>query len=275
MNELDLKSICDALSRKANVAISFQHDGANNEKVSFFFADIAVTNTFYFDLILGWQNFTIIARPGPYGGALLRAMRAKGAEDASVFVGIFSAISGKNERNELLVNGQKADVFSPATWLNDWTMFQWTVESKLGQFSGKTPSEKLDLITENLLRCIGALVSLMPIQGAARSEGAEVVRSVTEYERDEGLRNDCISLYGYSCQVCHFDFESFYGASGRDYIEVHHLERLADRKLSMTNPVTDLVPLCANCHRIAHRRTPPYRPDEIRTMIKAASVDSR
>jgi len=121
-----------------------------------------------------------------------------------------------------------------------------------------------------LLRCIGALVSLIPIQGTGRNEGALTVRTVNDYERDEGLRADCISLFGCICQVCHFDFEKVYGDEGAEYIEVHHLERLADRRLSMTNPITDLVPLCANCHRIAHSRTLPYSPDEIRLMIEAA-----
>jgi len=275
MNDLDLKSICRVLSSKANVAIGFQHDQVNREKVSFFFSDIPNTNTFYFDLTVGWQNFTIVARPGPYGGALLKAVRKRGAEDASVFARINSAITAQNARNEILVNGQLVDVTSVTAWLGEWNMFQWTIESKLGQFSAKSSDEKVGVITETLLRCIGALVSLMPIQGVAGSEGAETVRTVVEYERDEGLRNDCISLYGYSCQVCRFDFEKFYGVSGKAYIEVHHLERLADRKLSMTNPITDLIPLCANCHRIAHRRTPPYKPDEIRAMIEAVRVETK
>lgn len=268
MNELDLKSISDALSRKAKVSISFEHDRTNHERVSFFFADIAVPNTFYFDLTLGWQNFTIVARPGPYGGALLKAMRKNGADDSSVFMRIYSAITATNERNEILVNGKNADVSTASIWLDEWSMFEWTIESKVGQFSGKSPSEKLEVITETLLRCIGAMVSLMPIQGSGSNEGAVIVRTIVEYERDEGLRSDCLSLYGYLCQVCNFDFEKFYGTTGKGYIEVHHLERLADRKLSMTNPITDLLPLCANCHRIAHRRNPPYRPDEIRLMIE-------
>ena len=270
MSELDLKSICDVLSAKANVSIAFKLDQVNRDKVSFYFADIAETNTFYFDLTLGWQNFTIVAQPGPYGGALLKAMRSKGIEDATVFNRIFSAIALQNLRCDLLLNGKQVDVGSSSAWLDDWGMFQWTIESKVGFFSGKTSQEKSNLITETLLRCIGALVSLMPIQGAGRNEGALRVRTVNDYERDEGLRGDCISLFGCFCQVCHFDFEKVYGEEGKGYIEVHHLERLADRRLSMTNPITDLVPLCANCHRIAHRRTPPYSPDEIRLMIEAA-----
>jgi hypothetical protein len=195
MNELDLKLISDALSQKSKVAISFQHDLTNREKVSFFFTDIAVTNTFYFDLTLGWQNFMIVVRPGPYGGALLKAIREKGAEDSSVFMRIYSAITARNERNEIVVNGKKADVSAACTWLDEWGMFEWTIEPKPGQFAGKSQAEKLEVITETLLRCIGALVSLMPIQGSEKNEGTAAVRTVVESERDERLRNDCISLY--------------------------------------------------------------------------------
>lgn len=46
-----------------------------------------------------------------------------------------------------------------------------------------------------------------------------------------------------------------YGERGKDYIEVHHVVPLASREEEATvNPDTDLVVLCANCHRMIHRK---------------------
>ena len=42
--------------------------------------------------------------------------------------------------------------------------------------------------------------------------------------------------------------------SGRLYIEVHHLNPLSEQDGEQeVDPVTDMVCLCANCHRMIHR----------------------
>ncbi|MED4046764.1 HNH endonuclease, partial [Priestia aryabhattai] len=52
-----------------------------------------------------------------------------------------------------------------------------------------------------------------------------------------------------------FNFEEVYGERGRDFIEIHHIKPLSSLKEAVAiNPKTDLVPLCANCHRMIHRR---------------------
>ncbi|MCM1140270.1 MAG: HNH endonuclease, partial [Muribaculum sp.] len=53
------------------------------------------------------------------------------------------------------------------------------------------------------------------------------------------------------------------------YIEVHHLKPLSQTDEEHEVTADDLVPLCANCHAIAHRRSPePFTPDEIKAMIQ-------
>ena len=62
------------------------------------------------------------------------------------------------------------------------------------------------------------------------------------------------------CEVCGFDFDQFYGI---DYIEAHHTEPIASLETETENTVEAVVMLCANCHRAAHSRTPPYNIDEL------------
>lgn len=74
------------------------------------------------------------------------------------------------------------------------------------------------------------------------------------YERNVKNRINAIKAHGTSCMVCDFNFGEFYGSHGRDFIEVHHLEPISTfEKERIINPVTDLAPVCSNCHRMLHR----------------------
>jgi len=57
------------------------------------------------------------------------------------------------------------------------------------------------------------------------------------------------------CEVpgCDFDFADKYGTPGIGYAEVHHLIPLADLSDDHVTTLSDLVVVCANCHRIIHR----------------------
>jgi len=73
----------------------------------------------------------------------------------------------------------------------------------------------------------------------------------------ENLKNRrrAIEIHGAICASCGFDFEKVYGERGRGYIEIHHNKPLStlDNE-QIIDPVTDLIPVCSNCHRMIHRR---------------------
>lgn len=52
----------------------------------------------------------------------------------------------------------------------------------------------------------------------------------------------------------HCNFNEAYGDPGRDYIESTNVMPLAEYGVREADPATDLVVLCANCHRIVHRK---------------------
>ena len=77
----------------------------------------------------------------------------------------------------------------------------------------------------------------------------------TRYERSSKNRDATIRIHGTVCQGCGFDFEKTYGEIGRRYIEVHHIKPLSEGEGSIgVNADTDLICVCANCHRMIHRR---------------------
>lgn len=86
-------------------------------------------------------------------------------------------------------------------------------------------------------------------------EGKASTRYVTTYERDPRNRKIAIAEHGLSCKACGFNFGDFYGEYAEGFIHVHHINPVS--KLdgpTQIDPKTDLVPLCANCHSVVHRR---------------------
>jgi 5-methylcytosine-specific restriction protein A len=100
-------------------------------------------------------------------------------------------------------------------------------------------------------------------------EGMERTRIQTYYERNPRLRAEALRVHGTKCAVCGFDFSKTYGNLGEGYIEIHHKNPVAsyDGEVSV-NPETDLVPVCANCHRMIHRRKDPLSVEYLRAIVQ-------
>ena len=104
--------------------------------------------------------------------------------------------------------------------------------------------------------------------GEAFLEGEAKEITIRNYDRCSRAREACILHHGFSCAVCGFSFKERYGEIGSDYIEVHHLTPISEKGGSyLVNPIQDLRPVCANCHRMLHRRTPALSIEELRLCL--------
>lgn len=109
-------------------------------------------------------------------------------------------------------------------------------------------------------------------------EGRRKLRTNYAVVRNPKLRIMAIQIHGRSCCVCGFNFDAFFGKElARGYIEVHHLNNVASGERT-TDPVTDLAPLCANCHAMADRLTlnqesPPRSIAQLRELLIPSSND--
>jgi predicted HNH restriction endonuclease len=84
-------------------------------------------------------------------------------------------------------------------------------------------------------------------------EGAVYQVLVNRYERDPLARRRCIDHYGPTCVICGFNFGAVYGLLAAGFIHVHHLKPLAEiGEEYEVDPISDLRPVCANCHAIIH-----------------------
>jgi len=81
---------------------------------------------------------------------------------------------------------------------------------------------------------------------------------------------------GFECEACGFSFIKTYGdlaynKKKEPYIEAHHLTPLSDLpegqviKYDIEN---DFRVLCSNCHKMVHRKNPPYSIEELKKILK-------
>lgn len=107
----------------------------------------------------------------------------------------------------------------------------------------------------------------------ALSEGTLKSVELNQYERNSTARRLCIEHYGTACQACGLCYEEKYGAIGAGLIHVHHTTPLsAIGEAYIVDPIRDLIPLCATCHHVVHRRNPPYSVEEIKAAIAAQTT---
>ncbi|MGR6837962.1 HNH endonuclease [Aliivibrio wodanis] len=100
-------------------------------------------------------------------------------------------------------------------------------------------------------------------------EGASQQVWVNRYERDSRARKKCLDKFGYTCQICNFDFVKKYGLHGQDFIEVHHIKPLHTLgKGYRVNPEIDLIPVCSNCHSMLHRGGKNLKVEDLKSLIK-------
>jgi 5-methylcytosine-specific restriction enzyme A len=86
-------------------------------------------------------------------------------------------------------------------------------------------------------------------------EGGKSAHYTNHYERDPKLKMAVIAAHGLQCKACGVDFEAVYGPHGKGYIEAHHLKPVSSvKERTRIDPRRAMTVLCANCHRMVHRR---------------------
>lgn len=106
-------------------------------------------------------------------------------------------------------------------------------------------------------------------------EGLKKTISVNAYERNGTARRQCIEHYGTICNICQFDFEAVYGNVGSGFIHVHHIVPLhvIDQSYKV-DPISDLRPVCPNCHAMLHRGSTTLSIEELRNIMNKKMSDT-
>jgi hypothetical protein len=105
------------------------------------------------------------------------------------------------------------------------------------------------------------------IHTVTATEGRRRLVLHLQRERNQTIvRNKKKLAVSLDCEICKFSF-GCYGSVASDYCEAHHLLPLDEVEHTTQTRMEDLAILCANCHRVVHLRNPPYKLDEVRSML--------
>ena len=92
-------------------------------------------------------------------------------------------------------------------------------------------------------------------------------------ERDTGIvllkKKQTLNRTGkLACEACVFEFQSFYGDIGKNFIECHHRVPLSNFKVASKTTLDDLSLVCSNCHRMLHKSIDTISVEDLRMMIR-------
>ena len=69
------------------------------------------------------------------------------------------------------------------------------------------------------------------------------------------------------CEICGFIYKNIYGELGDGYIECHHIVPLVHIEIERETKLEDLALVCANCHRMLHRKRPWIEIQELKNLV--------
>ena len=256
--------------------------GPEDRNEQFFTISVAVKN--HIRLVMEYQ-------PARYSADFVRSMGRQPMEKREQAADFSKLLEQDDCEVRFRVNGIRVPADQPENWPEEWSGINLKVTripapDRADEGFIRRVKEYVSLLTGMIL----SLSDIEPVEeaedehdlthdvpptdyliftGEGQSEGQKKNIQSVRYERNRYNRAICLGHYGYRCQICGFDFESVYGEAGKGCIEVHHIIPVSnmggERRL---NPLTDLIPVCPNCHAMLHRKNPPYTPDEVREMLR-------
>ena len=205
---------------------------------------------------LTWQARTIM---DSQSGEVVQALRLRWIREPQEVQGLLDNGLQTCGYLELRVNDvelSKMDADSP------WVMAELVGKSK------KSEDEPILSLHRFLSSFLGTTLDVFAewhsTFEAGEVEGDHSRTTYNRYERSSANRAVCLSVYGSVCVACGEDPGVKYKMDGRRIIHVHHLTPVSQMGgPRLVDPITELVPLCPNCHNVAHKKNPPYTPKEI------------
>lgn len=276
---LDTNTLCRILTARFGVGLqASQGEDEHGPYVDLRPMDLHQNEGFSVRAYAGWRSVRAQLAVGQFGAELLSEMARSSDAQRATYVSLGECLADKGGKFSLQINGNSRDPLKPADWPRSWSSLELKVERFPVMLNHDSEAEITQAISVWAGGLLGMVVALLPVEEVEEvsenvteglPEGAVKRIEVNKYERSSVNRALCISAHGAHCKVCGFDFEDSYGELGRDYIHVHHVVPVsklgADYQI---NPVTDLAPVCPNCHAMLHRREPPLDIDELQKLLR-------
>lgn len=278
---LDSRSLAERLSAETDFALTGT-EGLDNDGrrwVELYPADYPASQTFILRTVLDWRRIEVHFRPGSFAGELIEAMGRADESGRHTFVTVLAFCREVGAEITMAVNRVQVRPDDGDIWSATWRSFDLVIRRGMLDINQGDVEADLREVEMWTSRAAAAVMALLPLEvqeeksGEASldvvglPEGAKARIEVNRYERDRRNRAAAIALHGYICKACDLDMGSRYGPDAAGLIEIHHVTPVSELGPAyIVNPMTDLIPLCPNCHAVAHRRSPPFSVAELRTM---------
>ncbi len=273
---INLNSHLDTLSTKYGYELYLDEElGLNRDEPRVRFRIDTDLDTFHLQISRSWKTTKIEFVPGPFGSRVANFLCAQVIDRKSALTNILGTSPVSISHYSLEIdkkNFQVVENLDPSSHMLTFEIEVLTSESSIEHgLLNETEAHLLEIATS-------VFASLLPKPSHQYSNPEEVIGFpegatsqvlVNKYERDPRNRAAAISMHGYSCLACGFDFEEHYGDLGRDFIIVHHVVPVSQLGADyVINIAEDLITLCANCHAMIHREDPPLTLEQLRAKLK-------
>lgn len=232
--------------------------------------------TFAIRAEIGWRRIDVRFRFGSFAGELMSSVRSVDEAGRGVFQTVLDACSNAGADVVLNLNGAIRSHRDDAIWGESWRSFGFAVGKGMLAINEGNDTADMRLIEEWTIRVAAAVIALLPVEEDAEErsdahglpEGAKMRIEVNRYERDRRNRAAALAIHGHKCMACGTDMAERYGPVAEGLIEVHHVVPVSEVGQGyIIDPRSDLVPLCPDCHSVAHRRSPPFSVKELQSML--------
>lgn len=277
MNVLDNETLSQVLSRESGLELVCRA-GKTSDGICWYDvspAGHAPSQTFTIRLEIGWRRITSRFRPGAFGAELISLMHTTDAAGRQTFLAVLDDCVQHGAEVDVKVNGAAGEVSEKRIWAEPWKHFEFTIRKGMLAINDGDSVVDAQLTEEWATRTVAATLALLPLEatdhpfeGSGLPEGALLRVEVNRYERDRRNRAAALAIHGYSCFACGSNMADIYGSNAKGIIEIHHTTPVSQLGPSyIIDPRIDLIPLCPNCHTVAHRRIPPFSVEEIQVML--------
>lgn len=279
MSELDQTRLAGRVSSAIGMEFrSFLGTEANGDRwVGLAPAAVPKGRAFNVRVQATWRRLRLSFEPQKFAGELIAAMGTASEPRRAGFRAILEESVALGATVRFSVNGHATQLDDQTVWERDWRRLDLGLSTRLEQLDQGATVEELDLVCTWTQRFVAAVLAISPVEARASltddppegfKEGAPRKTCGITYERDRRNRAAAIAIHGTACSACGLEFGVRYGQVAEGFIEVHHTRPLSSAdEAYIVNPVKDLIPLCPNCHAVAHRRNPPLTVEEIKDLL--------
>ncbi len=233
--------------------------------------------TFAIRTEIGWRRIDVHFRFGSFAGELMSSVRSADEASRHVFQTVLDACENSGANVVLKLNGTIRSHKDSDIWNESWRSFEFSIGKGMLAINEGDEIADMGLVEGWTYRVAAAVIALLPTEEDKEEgsdtgglpEGAKMRVEVNRYERDRRNRAAALAIHGYRCMACSTDMAERYGSVAHGLIEVHHVIPVSEvGERYILDPRSDLVPLCPDCHSVAHRRSPPYSVEELKNMLR-------